>query len=44
MYYHTIVKKWIIDVTDIFLLSCIFGCLSASYLKNYLSEEEAEKA
>ena len=43
MYYHKILKKWIIDPLDIFLLSSLFGCLLASYLKNYLSEEEREK-
>ena len=43
MYYHKILKKWVIDFIDIFLLSFFFGCLLASYLKNYLSEEEAEK-
>ena len=43
MYYHKILKKWVIDPIDIFLLSFFFGCLLASYLKNYLSEEEADK-
>ena len=41
MYYHKILRKGIIDPADILLLSSIIGCLLASRLKNYLSEEEA---
>lgn len=41
MYYNRILRVWVIDALDYFLLSIIFGSIVASCLKDYLSEKKA---
>ena len=40
MYYNRILRVWVLDQLDYFLISAFIGSLVASYLKKYLSEEE----
>ena len=41
MYYNRILRVWVIDPLDYFLLSAIIGSILASCLKDYLSEKRA---
>ena len=41
MYYNRILRVWVVDPLDYFLLSAIIGSLAASRLKDYLSEKKA---
>lgn len=41
MYYNRILRIWVVDPLDYFLLSAIIGSLAASNLKDYLSEKKA---
>lgn len=41
MYYNRILRVWMVDPLDYFLLSAIIGSLVASRLKAYLSEKKA---
>ena len=41
MYYNRILRVWVVDPLDYFLLSAIIGSLLASRLKDYLSEKKA---
>lgn len=41
MYYNRILRVWVVDPLDYFLLSTIIGSLAASRLKDYLSEKKA---
>ena len=41
MYYNRILRVWVIDPLDYFLLSAILGSIVASRLKDYLSEKKA---
>ncbi len=41
MYYNRILRVWILDPLDYFLLSAILGSIVASCLKDYLSEKKA---
>ena len=41
MYYNRILRVWVIDPLDYFLLSAILGSILASCLKDYLSEKKA---
>lgn len=41
MYYNRILRVWVIDPLDYFLLSVILGSIAASRLKDYLSEKKA---
>lgn len=41
MYYNRILRGWVLDPLDYFLLSAIIGSLTASCLKDYLSEKKA---
>jgi hypothetical protein len=41
MYYNRILRVWVVDPLDYFLLSAIIGSLAASYLKDYLTETKA---
>ena len=41
MYYNRILRVWVVDLFDYFLLSAILGSILASYLKDYLSEKKA---
>ena len=41
MYYDKILRVWVIDPLDYFLLSALLGSLLASHLKDYLSEKKA---
>ena len=41
MYYNRILRVWVLDSFDYFLLSAILGSIIASRLKNYLSEKKA---
>ena len=41
MYYNRILRVWVVDPLDYFLLSAIIGSLVASRLKDYLSEKKA---
>ena len=41
MYYNRILRLWVFDPVDYFLLSAIIGSLVASRLKDYLSEKKA---
>lgn len=43
MYYYKILRTWVIDPIDYFLISALIASLIASYLKNYLSEKAALK-
>jgi len=43
MYYHRILRVWVFDAWDYFLISALIGSLLASYLKKYLSEKEASE-
>ena len=43
MYYNKILRVWVVDTLDYFLLSAILGSILASGLKNYLSEKKAMK-
>lgn len=43
MYYNKIYRIWMIDSTDIFLLSIMVGSFAASYLKDSLSEKKSMK-
>lgn len=43
MYYNHILRIWEIDLIDIVILSFVLGSLTASRLKDYLSEEQAMK-
>lgn len=41
MFYNKILRVWVVDPLDYFLLSAILGSIIASHLKNYLSEKKA---
>lgn len=41
MDYNRILRVWVVDPVDYFLLSAIIGSFTASLLKNYLSEKKA---
>ena len=41
MYYNRLLRVWVLDQLDYFLISALIGSLAASYLKNYLSEKAA---
>ncbi len=41
MYYNRILRVWVFDTLDYFLLSAILGSIVASSLKDYLSEKRA---
>ena len=41
MYYNRILKIWVIDQLDYFLISAIIGSLIARYFKDYLSEKSS---
>jgi hypothetical protein len=41
MYYNRILRVWVVDQLDYFLLSAILGSIVASLLKDYLSEKKA---
>lgn len=41
MYYNRILRVWVIDPLDYFLLSAILGSIVASRLKEYVSEKKA---
>ena len=41
MYYNRILRVWMLDPLDYFLLSTFIGSLVASRLKKYLSEKKA---
>lgn len=41
MYYNRILRVWVIDPLDYFLISAFIGSLVASHLKTYLSEKAA---
>jgi hypothetical protein len=41
MYYDKMLRVWVVDPLDYFLLSAIIGSLLASRLKDYLSEKKA---
>ena len=41
MYYNKILRIWIVDPLDYFLISAIFGSILASYLRDYLSEKKS---
>ena len=41
MYYNRILRVWVMDPLDYFLLSAILGSIAASRLKDYLSEKKA---
>lgn len=43
MFYHKILKTWVIDLIDYFLISAFVGSIVASELKKYSSEKEAMK-
>jgi hypothetical protein len=43
MFYNRILRVWVIDPLDYFLISFIIGSILASYLKNYLSEKSSMK-
>ena len=43
MYYNKILRVWVVDPLDYFLLSAILGSILASCLKNYLSEKKSMK-
>lgn len=40
MYYNKILKIWVINPVDYFLLSALIGSIITSWLKNYLSEKQ----
>ena len=41
MYYNRILRVWVVDPLDYFLLSAIIGNITASRLKDYLSKKKA---
>jgi phosphate/sulfate permease len=41
MYYNRILRVWVLDPLDYFLISAFVGSLLASHLKNYLSEKSS---
>ena len=41
MYYNRILRIWVINPLDYFLISALIGSLVASHLKRYLSEKAA---
>ena len=41
MYYNRIIRAWVVDPFDYFLLSAILGSIAASFLKDYLSEKKS---
>ena len=41
MYYNRILRVWMVDQLDYFLISVFIGSLVASHLKTYLSEKAA---
>ena len=41
MFYNRILRAWVFDQLDYFLMSALIGSLIASYLKKYLSEKVA---
>jgi hypothetical protein len=43
MFYHRILRIWVFDVVDFFIVGAFFGSLAAPSLKNYLSERQAMK-
>jgi len=43
MYFDRVLKVWVVDPLDCFLLSALVGSLVASSLKDYLSEKKAMK-
>ena len=43
MFYNRILRVWVFDQLDYFIISALIGSLVASYLKKYLSEEAARE-
>jgi len=43
MYYNRILRIWVFDPLDYFLISALIGSLAASYLKKHFSEKESMK-
>jgi hypothetical protein len=43
VFYNRILRIWVFDVVDYFLISAIIGSLIAPYVKDYLSEKAAMK-
>jgi len=41
MYYNRILRVWVVDQLDYFLVSALIGSILASRLKDYLSEKKA---
>jgi len=41
MYFSRVTRVWVLDPFDYFLISALIGSLTASYLKDYLSEKKA---
>ena len=41
MFYNRILRVWVVDALDYFLLSALIGSILASSLRNYLSEKRA---
>lgn len=41
MYYNRILRVWVVDPVDYFLLSALIGSLAASRLKDYLSQTKS---
>ena len=41
MYYNRILRVWVVDPVDYFLLSATLGIILAEYLKDYVSEKKA---
>jgi hypothetical protein len=41
MFYNRILRVWVLDLLDYFLISALIGSLLASSLKRYLSEKAA---
>lgn len=41
MHYNRILRVWMLDALDYFLISAVIGSLIASYLKDYFSEKAA---
>jgi hypothetical protein len=43
MFYNRILRVWVVDTVDYFIVSFLIGSFAASNLKNYLSERQAMK-
>lgn len=41
MFYNRILRVWVVDQLDVFLISLVIGISTASYLKDYLSETKS---